>query len=187
MKLIALAKRVEGAGGEQTDIRVHPGLVPLDHPLARVKDAMNTIVFRGKHSGETIYSGAGAGAEPTAAAVVADLADIVRKNGALTSPEAAESASQLLPLSEARARHYMRVRVIDRPGALADCARILAEHSVSIDMIRQNISAPHKEVDVVMVTHSTRHGAILDAAAVMERLESVVQPVVAMMMEDSDA
>ena len=187
VKLIALAKRVEGADGEQTDIRVHPGLVPLDHPLARVKDAMNTIMFRGKHSGETIYSGAGAGAEPTAAAVVADLADIVRKNGALTSPEAAESASQLLPLSEARARHYMRVRVIDRPGALADCARILAEHSVSIDMIRQNISAPHEEVDVVMVTHSTRHGAILDAAAVMERLESVVQPVVAMMMEDSDA
>ena len=187
VKLIALAKRVEGAGGEQTDIRVHPGLVPLDHPLARVEGAMNTIVFRGKHSGETIYSGAGAGAEPTAAAVVADLADIVRKNGALTSPEAAESASQLLPLSEARARHYMRVRVIDRPGALADCARILAEHSVSIDMIRQNISAPHKEVDVVMATHSTRHGAISEATAAMERLESVVQPVVAMMMEDSGA
>ena len=187
VKLIALAKRVENSRGTQIDVRVHPGLVPMDHPLARVEGAMNAVVVQGRHSGETIYSGAGAGAEPTAVAVVADLADIVRQNGALKHLEATESAAKLLPLSQARAQHYMRVRVIDRPGALSDCARILADHGVSIDRIRQNISAPHKEVDVVMVTHVTRHGAVLDAAAAMERLDSVTQPVMVMILESSRA
>ena len=184
VKLLAVAKRAEADGG-QIEMRVHAGLVPRAHPLAGVEGAMNMIMIRGLHSGETMYSGAGAGAEPTAVAVVSDLADIVRQNGALSGFGAADSVCAPLPLSEARARHYIRVRMTDRPGALADCARILADHGVSIEMIHQNESAPLEDVDVVMMTHLTLHGAVLNAAAAIERLESVAQPVVVMMMEDS--
>ena len=161
---------------------MHPGLVPREHLLARVEGAMNAVVIRALHSGETMHSGAGAGAGPTAVAVVSDLADVVRRNGAL-SAVAPESSAVLTPLSEARAPHYMRMRVIDRPGVLADCARILADRGISIEAIRQDESAPQQRVDVVMLTHSARHGAALEGAAAIEKLEAVVKPVVVMMME----
>ena len=186
VKLLAVAKRMEGGGGRKgrTEIRVHPGLVPREHLLARVEGAMNAVVIRARHSGETMYSGAGAGAEPTAVAVVADLADIARRNGALDSGrEIPDADSELTPLSEADAPHYMRARVIDRPGALADCARILADRRISIEAVRQNESAPQQEVDIVLLTHTARHGAVLDSAAAIEKLDSVVRPVVVMMME----
>ena len=183
VKLLAVAKRNESGNG--VEIRVHPGLVPREHLLARVEGAMNAVVIRGEHSGETMYYGAGAGAHPTAVAVLSDLADIVRGNGALNglgSDSNVESA-ELTPLEDARAPHYMRMRVVDRPGVLADCARILAERGISIEAIRQDESAPEKPVDVVMLTHSARHGAALESAAAMEQLESVSAPVVVMMME----
>ena len=187
VKLLAVAKR-ESDDGDDIEMRVHPGLVPRDHLLARVEGAMNAAVIRARHSGETMYSGAGAGAEPTAVAVVADLMDIVRQNGALShslpapNPRSA-SEPKLIPLAEARAPHYMRMRVTDRPGVLADCARILAERQISIEAIRQNESAPGRLVDVVLLTHSARHGAVLDGAGAIEHLESVTGPVVVMMME----
>ena len=189
VKLLAVAKRMEGGkggggSGGRIEIRVHPGLVPRDHLLARVEGAMNAVVIRARHSGETMYSGAGAGAEPTAVAVVADLADIARQNGALDSGrEIPDADSELTPLSEADAPHYMRARVIDRPGVLADIARILAERRISIEAVRQNEPAPQQEVDIVLLTHSARHGAVLDSAAAIEKLEAVVHPVVVMMME----
>ena len=196
VKLLAVAKRADGDdddsdnGGGDIEMRVHPGLAPRDHLLARVEGAMNAAVIRARHSGETMYSGAGAGAEPTPVAVVADLVDIVRQNGALShsrprpaSASASAPKAKLLPLSEARAPHYMRMRVTDRPGVLADCARILADRQISIEAIRQNESAPGREVDVVLLTHSARHGAALESAAAMEQLEAVRQPVVVMMME----
>ena len=181
VKLLAVAKRADDGAG--VEIRVHPGLVPREHLLARVEGAMNAVVIRAEHSGETMYYGAGAGAQPTAVAVISDLADIVRGNGALNGAHAAAASADPVPLAEARAPHYMRMRVIDRPGVLADCARILAERGISIEAIRQDESAPEKPVDVVMLTHAARHGAALASAAAMEQLEAVAAPVVVMMME----
>ena len=185
VKLLAVAKKTS----DGIELRVQPGLVPREHLLARVEGAMNAVVIRGEHSGETMYSGAGAGAEPTAAAVVADLMDIVR-NGNNAAPsgfsESESSGPKLVPLSHARAPHYLRMRVTDRPGVLADAARILADRAISIEAIRQNESAPNKLVDVVMLTHSAAHGAVLDGAHAIEKLPAVSGSVVVMMMEGRD-
>jgi homoserine dehydrogenase len=179
IKLLGIAKR-KARGFE---LRVHPTLIPTRRLIANVEGVMNAILVKGDAVGQTMYYGAGAGAEPTASAVVADIVDLARM---LTSdpehrvPHLAFQPDQLsstpiLPMSEVETAYYLRMRVFDKPGVLADITRILADSSISIDaMVQKEPSEGEDQVNIVMLTHLTIEKNV-DAA--MARIEAL--PVVA--------
>ena len=154
IKLLALARLFKG----RLQLSVQPMLVPKSHPLAAVDGVMNAVTVNTCYAGETMYYGAGAGAGPTAVAVVADLIDIVRKNGAQVGESPTHYAVAPAPLlspNDAQAPYYLRLRVLDIPGVLADITRLLAGAKISIEAIYQNESTPQQEVDVIMLLHET--------------------------------
>lgn len=175
IKLLALARLFKG----RLQLSVQPMLIPKSHPLAVVDGVMNAVTVNTCHAGETMYYGAGAGAGPTAVAVVADLIDIVRKNGAQSTHYAVASPPLLSP-NDAQAPYYLRLRVLDIPGVLADITRLLASAKISIEAIYQNESTPHQEVDVIMLLHETSHGRVTAAVGKIENLNSVADGVVVM-------
>ena len=158
IKLLGIAKRKE----KGIELRVHPTLIPARRLIANVEGVMNAILVKGDAVGQTMYYGAGAGAEPTASAVVADLVDVARM---LTSdpehrvPHLAFQPDQLsdiaiLPMGEVETSYYLRLKVYDKPGVLAGITRILADLGISIDAMVQK--EPHEGedlVDIVMLTH----------------------------------
>lgn len=181
VKLLAQARRLNGG----VELSVQPTLVAESHPLAAIHGATNAVLARSVFAGETMYSGAGAGGNPTAVAVVADIADIARGNGALFMPENG-NPRQLIPASDFCAPHYLRLRVIDRPGVLASIASALAEQNISIEAIHQNESAPGQEVDIMMLLHETARGKINAAAANIEKQDSVVGSIVIIPIRQQD-
>jgi homoserine dehydrogenase len=179
IKLLGIAKRRDTG----IELRVHPTLIPEKRLIANVEGVMNAILVKGDAVGQTMYYGAGAGAEPTASAVVADLVDVARM---LTSdpehrvPHLAFQPGQLadtpiLPISEVETSYYFRMRVYDRPGVLADITRILADSAISIDaMVQKEPSEGEDQVDIIMLTHRTIEKNV-DAA--IKKIEAL--PVVA--------
>jgi homoserine dehydrogenase len=179
IKLLGIAKRRDTG----IELRVHPTLIPEKRLIANVEGVMNAILVKGDAVGQTMYYGAGAGAEPTASAVVADLVDVARM---LTSdpehrvPHLAFQPGQLadtpiLPISEVETSYYFRMRVYDRPGVLADITRILADLDISIDaMVQKEPSEGEDQVDIIMLTHRTIEKNV-DAA--IKKIEAL--PVVA--------
>jgi homoserine dehydrogenase len=179
IKLLGIAKRRDTG----IELRVHPTLIPEKRLIANVEGVMNAILVKGDAVGQTMYYGAGAGAEPTASAVVADLVDVARM---LTSdpehrvPHLAFQPGQLadtpiLPISEVETSYYFRMRVYDRPGVLADITRILADSAISIDaMVQKEPSEGEDQVDIIMLTHQTVEKNV-DAA--IKKIEAL--PVVA--------
>jgi homoserine dehydrogenase len=179
IKLLGIAKRRDSG----IELRVHPTLIPEKRLIANVEGVMNAILVKGDAVGQTMYYGAGAGAEPTASAVVADLVDVARM---LTSdpehrvPHLAFQPGQLadtpiLPISEVETSYYFRMRVYDRPGVLADITRILADSGISIDaMVQKEPSEGEDQVDIIMLTHRTIEKNV-DAA--IKKIEAL--PVVA--------
>jgi homoserine dehydrogenase len=179
IKLLGIAKRRDTG----IELRVHPTLIPEKRLIANVEGVMNAILVKGDAVGQTMYYGAGAGAEPTASAVVADLVDVARM---LTSdpehrvPHLAFQPGQLadtpiLPISEVETSYYFRMRVYDRPGVLADITRILADLDISIDaMVQKEPSEGEDQVDIIMLTHRTIEKNV-DAA--IKKIETL--PVVA--------
>jgi homoserine dehydrogenase len=179
IKLLGIAKRKE----KGIELRVHPTLIPEKRLIANVEGVMNAILVKGDAVGQTMYYGAGAGAEPTASAVVADLVDVARM---LTSdpehrvPHLAFQPGQLastpiLPIGEVETSYYFRMRVYDRPGVLADITRILADLHISIDaMVQKEPSEGEDQVDIIMLTHQTIEKNV-DAA--IKKIEAL--PVVA--------
>ncbi|HEX5463855.1 MAG TPA: homoserine dehydrogenase [Burkholderiales bacterium] len=144
------------------ELRVHPTLIPTRRLIANVEGVMNAIVVKGDAVGQTLYYGAGAGAEPTASAVVADLVDIARMLAA--DPEHrvphfgfqpdALSDTPILPMAEVETSYYLRMRVADRPGVLADITRILAVRSISIEaMVQKEPDVGEDQADIIMLTH----------------------------------
>jgi homoserine dehydrogenase len=179
IKLLGIAKR-KATGIE---LRVHPTLIPEKRLIANVEGVMNAILVKGDAVGQTMYYGAGAGAEPTASAVVADLVDVARMLTADPAHRVPHLAFQpgrlastpILPMSEVETSYYFRMRVFDKPGVLADITRILADLGISIDAMVQK--EPHEgedQVDIIMLTHQTIEKNV-DAALV--KIESL--PVVA--------
>jgi homoserine dehydrogenase len=178
IKLLGITRRtVEGI-----ELRVHPTLVPVRRLIANVEGVMNAILVKGDAVGATLYYGAGAGAEPTASAVVADLVDVTRMHTADPEhrvPHLAFQPDQLsdipiLPMEEVVTSYYLRMRVVDRPGVLADITRILADRSVSIDaMVQKEPSEGEEQVDIIMLTHETREKQINAAIAAIEALPVV--------------
>ena len=177
------------------ELRVHPTLIPERRLLANVDGVMNAVVVTGDAVGPTLFYGAGAGAEPTASAVVADLIDVVRT---LTSdphhrvphlafqPETL-SATPILPMEAIETAYYLRLCAEDRPGVLADVTRILGDRSISIEAILQKEpSVGADSAGIIMLTHRVVEGRMNGAIAAIEQLASIRAPVVRIRLEQLD-
>ena len=174
------------------ELRVHPTLIPERRLIANVDGVMNAVLVQGDAVGPTLYYGAGAGALPTASAVVADIIDVTRT--LTTDPEnrvphlafQPDELSELpiLSMDEVRTAYYLRLQVADRPGVLAKLTGILGDAGISIEAIKQQEPAPGEtHVPLVMLTHQVREGDMNQAIAAMEALDVVTAPVVRIRME----
>lgn len=168
IKLLGITKRTP----EGIELRVHPTLVPAKRLIANVEGAMNAVLVKGDAVGATLYYGKGAGAEPTASAVIADLVDVARMHAADSEHRVPYLAFQpdavidlpILPQAEIITSYYLRLRVEDKPGVLADITRILADQEISIDaMFQREPDEGEEQADIIMLTHETREKNI-DAA-----------------------
>ena len=189
IKLLGIAKR-KAAGIE---LRVHPTLIPARRLIANVEGVMNAILVKGDAVGQTMYYGAGAGAEPTASAVIADLVDVARMLTADPEhrvPHLAFQPDQLsnisiLPMGEVETSYYLRLRVYDKPGVLADITRVLADLGISIDaMIQKEPHEGEDQADIIMLTHLTVEKNINAAIEKIERLPVVAGKVTRIRLEE---
>jgi homoserine dehydrogenase len=189
IKLLGITKR-KAKGFE---LRVHPTLVPARRLIASVEGVMNAILVKGDAVGQTMYYGAGAGAEPTASAVVADLVDVARMLTAdpehrvphLAFQPGQLSSTPVLPMGEVETRNYLRLRVQDRPGVLADITRILADRRISIEaLVQKEPRSGEEQVDLVMLTHMTFEKDVDAAIARIEKLPVVVGKVTRIRLEE---
>ncbi len=173
IKLLGIARQSDGG----ISARVHPCMVPASAPLARVDGVTNAIVAEGDFVGRVVLEGPGAGAGPTASAVVADLIDLAR--GRLTpvwGAAASElSASASVPMQRHSGCYYLRLMVVDRPGVIADVTAVLRDQGVSLESMLQRGRAPGEAVPVVLVTHETGEAAVRAALARIGALEAVLE------------
>lgn len=174
IKLFGIARLTE-LGLEQ---RVHPCMVPIDSPIAHVDDVFNAVVVEGDFVGSTVYEGRGAGAGPTASAVVADLMDLAAGRSAYTFGVPAPSLASLpvSPMERHRGAYYVRLMVTDRPGVIADVTAVLRDENVSLESMLQRGRQPGEMVPVVLVTHETEEEAMVRALRRIEKLSTVLQP-----------
>lgn len=188
IKLLGMTRRL-AAGVE---LRVHPALVPTRRLLASVDGAMNAVLVHGDAVGDTLYYGKGAGAEATASAVIADLVDVTRMHTADPEHRVPHLAFQpdrisdlpILPMAEVETAYYLRLKIADRPGTLADITRILAERDISIDaLIQKEPPEGADHADVILLTHRTREREIDAAMAAFESLPSVSGRIVRIRVE----
>lgn len=188
IKLLGISKKTEAG----VELRVHPTLIPEKRLIANVDGAMNAVVVKGDAVGPTLYYGAGAGAEPTASAVVADLVDIARLQGTTAEQRVAYLGYQLdqqevlpvLPIAEVQTAYYLRLRASDKPGVIADVTKILADLQISIDAMLQK--EPHEgeaEADIVILTHTTTEKTMNAAIANIEGLPAIAGTVTKIRME----
>jgi len=189
IKLLGITKRKD----KGIELRVHPTLVPTRRLIANVEGVMNGILVKGDAVGPTLYYGAGAGAQPTASAVVADLIDVTRLITADPEhrvPHLAFQPDQLssvpiLGMNDVETSCYLRMRVVDRPGVLAEVTRILADAKISIEaMVQREPGKGEKRVDIVMLTHLALEKNINQAIGRIEKLASVVGSVTRIRMEE---
>jgi homoserine dehydrogenase len=189
IKLLGITKQTP----EGIELRVHPTLVPARRLIANVEGVMNAILVKGDAVGPTLYYGAGAGAEPTASAVVADLVDVTRLHTADPEHRVPHLAFQpdrladtrILSMDEVVTSYYLRMRVLDRPGVLADITRILADRTLSIDaMIQREPAEGEEQVDIIMLTHETREKNLNAAVKAIEALPVVTSKVTRIRLEE---
>ncbi len=175
------------------ELRVHPTLIPSSRLIANVEGAMNAVVVQGDAVGTTLYYGKGAGSEPTASAVVADLVDIARVATAdpdhrvphLAFQPGAMQDTRILPIDEVVTAFYLRLVVADKAGVLARITGILAENDISIDAVLQRESADgEKQTDLIILTHDTVEGRMKAALAQMQALPTVLAPIVRIRKEE---
>ncbi len=188
IKLLGITKRT----AEGVELRVHPTLIPSKRLIANVEGAMNAVLVQGDAVGSTLYYGKGAGAEPTASAVIADLVDVTRMHTADPEnrvPHLAFQPDQLsdlpiLPMDEVTTSYYLRLRVQDKPGVLADITRILADEQISIDaVIQKEPGEGEDQTDLILLTHQTREKRINAAIAKVEALPVVAGKVTRLRLE----
>jgi homoserine dehydrogenase len=189
IKLLGITRRAK----KGIELRVHPTLVPASRLIANVEGVMNAVLVKGDAVGSTMYYGAGAGAEPTASAVVADLVDITRLHTAdpdnrvphLAFQPDQLASTRILPMEEVTTSYYLRMQVVDKPGVLADITRILADLSISIDaMVQKEPNAGEEKVDIIMLTHQTREKNINAAITKIEALSVVTGKVTRIRLEE---
>ncbi|MDP4608971.1 MAG: homoserine dehydrogenase [Burkholderiaceae bacterium] len=193
IKLLGITKRVPTG----IELRVHPCLVPSERLLANVEGAMNAVVVQGDAVGTTLYYGKGAGGEPTASAVIADLVDVARVGNssalervpALAFQPDAMVPTPVLPISDVVSAYYLRLRVSDEAGVLANLTGVLAKSGISIDAMLQreahDVSGQEgNQTDLVMLTHEVREGTLDEALAHIQALPTVLAPVVRLRKEE---
>ncbi|SDX46151.1 homoserine dehydrogenase [Nitrosomonas oligotropha] len=178
IKLLGITKRVE----KGIELRVHPTLIPVRRLIANVEGVMNAIVVKGDAVGATLYYGAGAGAEPTASSVIADLVDVTRLHTAdpmyrvppLSFQPDLLSDTPVIPMEEVETSYYLRIQVIDKPGVMAEITRIVADNHISISaLVQKEASDESDQVSVIMLTHLTVEKNINAAIARIEALPVV--------------
>ena len=188
IKLLGITKRTT----QGIELRVHPTLIPYRRLIANVEGVMNAVLVKGDAVGATLYYGRGAGAEPTASAVVADLVDVTRMHTAdpenrvphLAFQPDALSSAPILPMSEVRTAYYLRIRAFDKPGVLADMTRILADLEISIDaMIQKEPDEGQEQVDIIILTHETVEKNINHAITKIEKLSTISGKVTRLRLE----
>ena len=193
IKLLGIAKRSKVNGTEGVELRVHPTLIPAKRLIANVEGAMNAVLVQGDAVGATLYYGKGAGSEPTASAVIADLVDITRLATAdpghrvphLAFQPNAMTDIEILPMSEVTTSYYLRMNVADQPGVLADLTRILADASISIDaMLQKEPAEGETRTDIIFLTHQTQEKNVDAAIAKMEALATVCGSVTRIRLEN---
>ncbi len=192
IKLLGIARRRPNG----IELRVHPTLIPSKRLIANVEGAMNAIWVKGDAVGHTMYYGKGAGAEPTASAVVADLVDVARAsaNGvAGQAPQVPSLAFQadamgelkILPIEEVESAYYLRIRVADQAGVIADITRILADAKISIDAVLQREAADNEQqTDLILLTHLTTEGQANASIARIQALPTVLGSVIRIRKEE---
>lgn len=189
IKLLGITKRVE----KGIELRVHPSLIPMRRLIANVEGVMNAVVVKGDAVGATLYYGAGAGAEPTASAVIADLVDVTRMQTAdpmhrvptLSFQPDLLSDTPVIAMEEVETAYYLRMQVIDKPGVMAEITRIVAENNISISALIQKEASPDSDrVNVIMLTHLTVEKNINAAIARIEALPVVAGKVIRIRIEE---
>jgi homoserine dehydrogenase len=179
IKLLGIAKKVT----DGIELRVHPTLIPEKRLIANVEGAMNAVQVFGDAVGTTLYYGKGAGAEPTASAVIADLVDVVRMQPVdpaqrvpyLAFQEDKVHNTTILPIGEVTTSYYLRMHVADVTGVLADITRILADKGISIDaMLQREAQEGEKQTDLIILTHETKEKHMLAALELIEKLPTVL-------------
>jgi homoserine dehydrogenase len=173
IKLLGIARQTD----DGIEARVHPCMVPQSAPIARVDGVFNAVVAEGDFVGRVVLEGRGAGAGPTASAVVADLIDIARNRitpvwGAAST---ALSNAPSVPISAHVGPYYLRLMVVDRPGVIADVTAVLRDLNVSLESMLQRGRSPGEAVPVVLVTHETEESAMRDALTRVAGLDAVLE------------
>lgn len=194
IKLLGIARRrALPEGGDGLELRVHPTLIPSRRLIASVEGAMNAVWVKGDAVGHTMYYGKGAGSEPTASAVIADLVDVTRtfsadpghRVPALAFQPESLSDIRILPMAEIESAYYLRMRVADEPGVLADVTRILADLRISIDAaLQREAGEGENQTDFILLTHRAIEGRVDDAIARIQALPTVLSSVVRLRMEE---
>ena len=191
IKLLGITRRTRVDGAEGIELRVHPTLIPTQRLIANVEGAMNAVLVEADAVGSTLYYGKGAGSEPTASAVIADLVDVTRLatvDPYCRVPHLAFQPNEMtdvaiLPMSEITTSYYLRVHVNDQLGVMADLTRVLADAGISIDAVLQKGTRGGARTDIIMITHQTQEKNVDAAIARIEALGSVVGKVIRIRLE----
>jgi homoserine dehydrogenase len=196
IKLLGITRRTrtegaDGQAGEGIELRVHPTLIPAARLIANVEGAMNAILVQADAVGASLYYGKGAGSEPTASAVIADLVDVTRLatvDPYCRVPHLAFQPNEMtdvaiVPMEEITTSYYLRVYVKDQLGVMADLTRILADAGISIDAVMQKEPGNQVNLDIIMLTHQTREKNINAAIEKIEKLPAVIGKVTRIRLE----
>jgi len=193
IKLLGIARRRNGGGAAGFELRVHPTLIPAKRLIANVEGVMNAVLVKGDAVGATLYYGAGAGAQPTASAVIADLVDVARLIDADVNHRVPYLAFQpdrigsepVLPIDDVESSYYLRLRVDDKPGVLADITRVLADNHISIDaMLQKEPAEGEAQTDIILLTHETIEKNVKRAIAAIEAQPSTRGKIVLLRLEN---
>ncbi|MBC9179662.1 homoserine dehydrogenase [Pseudoroseomonas ludipueritiae] len=174
IKLLGIAQAVDGG----ISTRVHPCMVPVGHPIAVVDGVYNAVVAEGDFVGRVVLEGRGAGAGPTASAVVADLIDIARNRSTPVwgASAAALSNTPAVPMDQHVGAYYLRLMVLDRPGVVAEITGVLRDHAISLESMIQRGRSPGEAVPIVLTTHDCQEASMRGALARIAALDSVLEP-----------
>ena len=180
MKLLAICEKVTDGEGEGVSVRVHPAMLPREHPLGGVHGAFNAVFVESEAAGPLMFYGAGAGGKPTASAVLGDLVAVARHRlvGGRGPGESRYAALPVLPMGKVKTRYHVRLDVDDRPGVLAQVAQVFAANGVSIETVRQTLVPAQDESELdraalVIGTHEATDAALSTTVAQLADLDSV--------------
>jgi len=188
IKHLGISRRTENG----IELRVHPTLIPERRLIANVDGVMNAVLVQGDAVGPTLYYGPGAGDEPTASAVIADVVDVVRTMGAAVENRVPHLAFQadainnmtILDMGEVETSYYLRISAADRPGVMAELTKILGDRGISIEaMIQQEPAEGESNANIIMLTHKVQEKCMNDAITMIESLDTVAGEVMRIRME----